>query len=356
MSPANPHQHPAWFGAVMGTGVLGVALSSLAAAFDIEAGWLQGVAGVFVLLASLLAVVLAPRYVQRLLPGGRQRLQQELRDPAAGALLATAPGGLLVLAAAWPRVLGDWLGDPAFAVGAVLVAAGAVLAVLLGLAWAYAIADAHEPRLHHVNGGWFVPPAVNVLVPLAIAPYLARVGEGWRSELFGVGLLFWGAGTLLFLVVLPLLVARIALQPMAPPATAPSHFIPLAPAGIAGAAAISLVAAAEQVGLVEAAVVSGAAIVATALAGFGLWYSVLALMFLRRARKDGAAPFHPGWWGFVFPLGAMAVGLALLSQAWDSMSMAWLGLAYAAAGLLAWAVVAANSLRLFLQEPPSEHR
>ena len=48
--------HPAWYGAVMGTGAVALALSVQAVTW--EAGWLRALAQVFLVLASVLAVVL----------------------------------------------------------------------------------------------------------------------------------------------------------------------------------------------------------------------------------------------------------------------------------------------------------
>lgn len=338
------HQHPAWYGAVMGTGVIALALVGLGEAFGFSGGWLTWAAAAFVLLASALAVVLAPRYLRRLVPAGRQQLHRELREPAAGALLGTAPGGLLVLAVAWPRVLGEPWGDAAYVFGGALLVLGAVLALAVGVAWAVAIADNDQPRLTHVNGGWFIPPVVNVLVALAIAPYLQRVPDSWVPNLFALGLLFWGAGFLLFLVVLPLLVARLALEPLAPAMLAPSHFIPLAPAGIAGVALVRLTQSGAEAGAIAPDVVPTSAVLAAALAGFGAWYTMLALLLLQRYRRAGRIPFHPGWWGFTFPIGAMAVSLALQSTVWEASALAWLSVAYAAALVWAWGAVAVRSL------------
>ena len=121
--------------------------------------------------------------------------------------------------------------------------------------------------------------------------------------------------------------------------------IPLAPAGIAGVALVRLVQGGEGIGVIAAGAVPIASIVAAALAGFGIWYTLLAAMFLQRYRRLGPLPFHPGWWGFTFPLGAMGVALALQAEVWGAVSAGYLGAAYLAALLVAWSVVATHSIR-----------
>lgn len=343
MQVARIAQHPAWFAAVMGTGVVGVATVAVGDAFDVAGPAVTAFASIFVLLGSLLAVVFTPRYLRRILPAGRSQLARELHDPTAGAMLGTVPGGILVLAVAWPRVLGAPLGDSAYLVGGVLTLIGALLAVVVSLAWAAAIADNETPQLTHVSGGWFIPPVVNVLVPLAMAPYLTR-NDAWAEHLFVLALLFWGAGILLFLTVLPLLVARLALAPPAPAMMAAAQWIPLAPAGIGGVAILRLSQQANAAGLVTDSVVTLAAMGAAGLAGFGIWYTFLAAGFTRRYRKAGPIPFHPGWWAFTFPLGAMTVSLALLGTYWQTTALAVVALGYGIGLIAVWLLVARRSL------------
>ena len=76
MSPPNPRSHPAWFGAVMGTGALALSLAYQAEIWQWE--WLTTAALVTLGLASLLGVVLLPRYLNRL--RDRAELAAELTD------------------------------------------------------------------------------------------------------------------------------------------------------------------------------------------------------------------------------------------------------------------------------------
>jgi tellurite resistance protein TehA-like permease len=52
--------------------------------------------------------------------------------------------------------------------------------------------------------------------------------------------------------------------------------------------------------------------------GFGIWWAIFAGIDMRRAVENGGIPFHLGWWGVVFPVVSMAVGINLLDQLLDS--------------------------------------
>ena len=102
--------------------------AALSLAFLQESAFVVGtpftvIADALLVAASVLALVLIPRYVSR--PNDRDAFAHELTDPAHGAMLATFPAGLLVLAVAWARVGSEWLGsNVGLAVSAVLVIAG----------------------------------------------------------------------------------------------------------------------------------------------------------------------------------------------------------------------------------------
>lgn len=322
--------HPAWYGAVMGTGAVALALSVQAVTW--EAGWLRALAQVFLVLASVLAVVLLPRYVARL--SALDDLAHELSDTAHGAMLATLPAGLLILATAWGRVgwapVGLWI-------DLVLLVIGTVVALVLGSAWSAAML--REPKgLEGVNGGWLIPPVMNLIVPLALAPLIPHAGSA-ALLLVIIGFAFYGIGLILFLAMLTLLIARLALRDPLPAPMAPSLWIPLAPAGVMGLALIQLLRAATEAGLPGFAVTPGLVVAAMGL-GFGLWWAGFAWMELRRLRKAGGPPRHPGWWGFVFPLAAMVLSLATIALIAEVTALQVIG-AVATVGLLGvWGLVA----------------
>lgn len=338
MSVPALHRHPAWFGSVMGTAALGLAFLQESpliggAAFVV-------IANVLLVVASVLALVLLPRYLTR--ARDREALAHELSDPAHGAMLATFPAGLLVLAVAWARVGSDWLGAGiGLAVSAILVGAGALIAIGLSVVWASAQGRG-DVDLAGVNGGWLIPPVMSLIVPLSIAPQMIAHPDQ-AAWLLAIGLGFYGVGAFLFIAIFALLIARLALRPPIPHAMSPSLWIPLAPSGILGLALLRLMQAGVEVGLLPEASVTLGIVVSAMGIGLGLSWSLFALGDLLRVRRTGGVPFHPGWWGFVFPVAAMQLSLAALGVVLDSTVVQVAGLAGFAVLLLVWLLVAART-------------
>jgi tellurite resistance protein TehA-like permease len=308
----------------MGTGAVSLALSVQFATW--EAGWLLWSARLFLVMATVLAVVLLPRYLRRF--RDRVALVSEIGDPAHGAMLATLPAGLLILATAWGRVgwqpVGLW-------VDAALLVVGVGVATGLGLWWSASMLRGQQ-GLEGVNGGWLIPPVMNLIVPLALAPLIAEYpGAGLPL----LGFMFYGVGVVLFVAMLTLLIARLALRPPLPAAMAPSMWIPLAPAGVMGLALLQLL---KATGADPAAGV----IVAGMGLGFGLWWAAFAWLELRRAKP----PLHPGWWGFVFPVAAMTLSWGNVALVSGVLGLEVLGALATAVLIGLWATVAVRTVRL----------
>jgi tellurite resistance protein TehA-like permease len=154
-------------------------------------------------------------------------------------MLATFPAGLLIISVAWSQI-GPWIitERAALTIVAVLLVMGAVIAFVLSAAWATSISRSGA-GLEGVNGGWLIPPVINLIVPLGLAP-LAIANPGSAELLLVIGFAFLGIGAVLFLALLSLLVARLALRPVFPAQMAPSLWIPLAPAGMLGLSTLRL--------------------------------------------------------------------------------------------------------------------
>jgi C4-dicarboxylate transporter/malic acid transport protein len=337
-TPAAMHRHPAWFGSVMGTAALALAFAAEAATWDVA--WLTWLAEAALVLASVLALVLLPRYAARL--GDRAALARELADPAHGAMLATLPAGLLVLAAAWGRI-GPSLVPTGAAlwVDGVLLAVGIIVALALGIAWASALLRA-TPGLEGVNGGWVIPPVMNLIVPLGLSPLIAANAAA-APLLVLVGFAFYGVGAILFVAMITLLIARLALRDPLPPAMAPSLWIPLAPAGILGLALLRLQQSAAEAGVPGFTDATAGIVVSAMGLGFGLWWAAFAMLELRRIRRAGGPPVHPGWWGFVFPIGAMTLSMAAVGSSTGIWIVQVLGLAGTVLLTAVWLLVFART-------------
>lgn len=339
MSPV--HKHPAWFGSVMGTGATAIVLVTQSEVWD--QAWLAWVGVVFLLLASVLAVVLWPRYGRRLVR--RHELVAELSDPGHGAMLATLPAGFLVLAVGWARVGPVFLSTSVTVwIDIVLALVGVLLALGLGIVWANAIAS-NTNDLASVNGGWLIPPVMNLLVPLTIVPVMVAFPDQ-APWLMVIALAFLGVGTVLFLAMFTLMVARLALRPRQIAQMAPSLWIPLAPAGILGFALLRLLQTGTELGLPGFEGATAGVIVSAMGIGFGLWWALFAGLEQVRLRREGGVPFHPGWWGYVFPIAAMTLSISAVGNAMDTLPVQIAGALAALILLAVWATVALRTVRL----------
>ena len=337
MSIPELHTQPAWYGSVMGTG----ATSSLLYVSYERVEWPVLLWGAITLLwlATAVAVLLWPRYFRRLRK--KHELAHEIADPAHGAMLATFPAGLLVLAIAWGGVGPETIpSDYALSITVVLLVVGGLTALIYSPLWASVISRVEVP-LAKVNGGWLIPVVMNLLVPVAMVPIIQRF-PNQAPILIAVGFGFLGIGALLFMAVFTLLIVRIATQGSLPSSLVPSLWVPLAPAGVFGIGIIRLFQSGVQAGIVGEDLLVLAEILAAMSVGFGLWWAIFAGIDTRRAVKSGGIPFHLGWWGVVFPVVSMAIAINLLDQLFDSIVV--LALTATTIGLGVWLFVAARTV------------
>ena len=335
---ATSRSHPGWFGAVMSTAVL-ASLAHQERALWSQA-WLDVVAVALLLITTALALVLAPHSLAIVLRPGVAR--DVLGDPDAGALLATIPAGILLMAAAWggigPVAFPDGL---ALTIDAVLTVLGAGLALWVAMLWNTSTGRGAK-GLQGVNGSWLIPPVCTMLVAVAVDPLIAA-NPAYAEVLLLVAYGFLGAGLIMFLVVMALLVARLILAPNLAAALAPTMWVPLAPAGIIGIAAIRLTSSAVTVGVANETTLAVAAAIAALGFGFGLWWALFAGLDLARMRRTEHVAFHPGWWAFVFPPAALLSCLLSIEALFATDHLRWLGTVAFVGLFLLWLYVIVRS-------------
>lgn len=153
-APSVRYFNPAWFAAVMGTGVLALALAQFG---------LVGLALPVYLLALLVMAALLALYLTKLLRFPQAALA-DLQHPLFSQMLPTLPIALLVLSLATGALpLGPWslfLGQGLFLLGTPLVFVAGLLVV-------YSVSTRLKLPLEAVNGAWFIPPVSALLVPMA---------------------------------------------------------------------------------------------------------------------------------------------------------------------------------------------
>lgn len=321
--------HPGWFGAVMGTAIIGIAASQNPGHLASLATTARTLSQVMTAFAAGLGVILLALYVARMALHGDAVLA-DLRDPGVGALYGTVPGGILVLAAASATVGPTWFSvSTVREIVEVLAWIGVPLAFVVSLAFARSLFLRVQIAPDAVNGGWFIPPVVNIIVPLVLVALVPGSSATTARTLLFLSYGFWGIGFMLYLIIIAMLYQRLVLHPLPHAGLAPSLWIGLGPVGVGSLALLKMAAVGGVVFGVQGPTVALASnLAATALWGFGAWWLVVATMLLVHYVRAGSMPYGIGWWGFTFPLGAYTVATLALAQTWN------LGLLQAVGGAL----------------------
>ncbi|PKQ25277.1 MAG: hypothetical protein CVT64_10645 [Actinobacteria bacterium HGW-Actinobacteria-4] len=309
--------HPGWFASVMGTGIVAVATfdnpGNFAATRAVAEGFAVGFAVLAYVLAAVLLVAYAMRWVRHV-----EAAEEDLHHPVMGAMHATVPAGILVLAIMTSIVGPSFL--PADAVApliAVLAVVGALLGLVVSVAFAYQLFVSEHPA-SAANGVWFIPPVGTIIIPLALMTLVPHVGMGAARLLVALGYATFGMGFLLFIFTMGLLHNRLVQHALPPAVLAPSVWIGLGPVGVGALVPLALArGGAPLFGDVGPAVGMISLLVSTAIWGFGLWWIAIAVALLVRYLRNGGVPFHLGWWAFTFPLGAFTVASLNLARAWQ---------------------------------------
>ncbi|NYI40987.1 hypothetical protein [Demequina lutea] len=335
--------HPGWFASVMGTAIVAVATYDNPGNITALRGAAHGIGAGVAVLAYALGIVLTVAYLARWVRH-TDAARADLRHPIMGAMHATVPAGLLVLAV-MTSVVGPEL-FPATAVTAIiatLAIVGVTLGLIVSVAFAYTLFTSEHP-IAAVNGGWFIPPVVTIIIPMALTPLMPHVGAGTARLLLALGYATFGMGFLLFVFTMSLLHDRLVLHPLPPAALAPTVWIGLGPVGVGTLVALGLAHAGQSMFGASGATISIISLLfATAVWGFGAWWLAIAVALLVRYLRAGGLPFHLGWWAFTFPLGAFTVSTLALARSWDAPVLEAIAALLYLALVGFWAVVAVRT-------------
>ena len=308
--------HPAWGAALMtlaGASLLAFRDPLAATDADTAAGLvllaLAALAGAGVTVVSLARLARHP-----------SAFRTDLDNPGIGAMIASWPAGLLVLALATLEagISGGVDATVALGTGMTLFIPGLLGTLAVGYMFYSRVIGIADVPLAAMSGNWFVPVVPLVLVPSILVRALALGLGGDPAQWAFAALAGWGIGFGLFLLLAAIIGSRLLLAAPPPPHLAPSWWVWLAPLGAGG---LGLIALARMGSSVEA--VSGLAAVAVPLASimwaFAAWWMLLAIRVLFRERRS--LHFHIGWWGFGFPTAAFATLTLELGRLW---AIAWL--------------------------------
>ena len=347
MAPASVLRsfHPGWFGAVMGTAIVGVGAFMNPGNVAALQTPLRVVGIAFAVLAYALFIALGIPYVLRWIHHP-DAAWKDLQHPILGGLYGTFPGGILVLAvttaAIGPALLPAGI---VFVVVAALAAIGTVIAFAISVVFAYILFVTPGVNEENANGGWFIPPVVNIIIPMALLPFLPRADAETARLLLVASYAAWGIGFFLFLMVASLLYDRLVYHPLPAAPHAPALWIGLGPIGVGSLALLRMAqAGGAQWGDLSAAVNALSSLGALALWGFGIWWLAAAILLLRKYLRTSGLPFGIGWWAFTFPLGAYTVGTLTLARVWKVGALEAFGAALFVLLAAFWVIVTTRTL------------
>lgn len=262
------------FASVMGLTGLGLAWHRAAPVL----GAPVAVGSTIVLLASALFAALVVIYATKALRHP-QAVRAEWLHPVRIALFPAVSISLLLLAAAW--------GPSQPAIAEVLWLLGATVHLALTIAIVSAWISRPTIEWAHANPAWFIPAVGNVIVPLAGA----RFGYTEVAWLFyAVGLGFW-------LVLLPIVFARLFFAGPLPERMRPMLFVLIPPPAVALLSYFALGGALDPF--------------ARVLYGLAAFFT---LFLLARAHWFIRLPFYLSWWGYSFPLAAITVATLVMAE------------------------------------------
>ncbi|MHB8334050.1 MAG: SLAC1 family transporter [Acidimicrobiales bacterium] len=337
--------HPGWYGAVMGTAVIAIVAMQNPGGFTGLVASTRVVAQVMTIVAIVLAIGLLIPCLARIV-WHLDAASASLRDPVQGGLYGTLPGGILVIAATIAAVGPTWFApNTVRTVVAALDWVGVPTALAISVVFAYLLFVHPSVNTEAINGSWFIPPVVNIIVPLVFLPLMSGSSPATARALLFMSYAFWGVGFVLYVMVLGMLFQRLIVHPLPHAALAPSLWIGLGPIGVGTVTLVKMVAAgAALYGPVDPSIEVFSNLFATALWGFGAWWLIAATILLVRYLRTGPLPFGIGWWAFTFPLGAYTTATIALAESWDLSALRWLGAGLAVVLTLFWLVVTVRTI------------
>jgi C4-dicarboxylate transporter/malic acid transport protein len=337
--------HPGWFGAVMGTAIVGVGAFMNPGNIAALQAPLRVIGIAFAILAYALLIALGIPYVLRWVHHP-DAAWKDLQHPILGGLYGTFPGGILVLAVTTAAIGPALLPAGAvFALVGLLAAVGTLLAFAISVVFAYILFVTPGVNVENANGGWFIPPVVNIIIPMALLPLLSRADAETARLLLVISYTAWGIGFFLFLMVASLLYDRLVYHPLPAAPHAPSLWIGLGPIGVGSLALVRMAQSGAGLwGDLGPAVNALSSIGALALWGFGIWWLAAAILLLRRYLRTDGLPYGIGWWALTFPVGAYTVATLTLARLWKVSALELFGVLLFALLAVFWLVVTARTL------------
>jgi C4-dicarboxylate transporter/malic acid transport protein len=340
-SAAVEHMRPTWFTAVMGTGIVAVAVTLA----PIKLAPLRGLGialwvGAVALFAVLLVIWVAHglRYPSQ--------MRACLSDPAFAQLWGAPPIACFTIALGF-LVIGPPLVGTAhsLALAQILWLAGVVGAIFAALIVPYLMFTQHKISTEMTIGTWLLPVVAPLLASVPGAMLAPHWPAAWRASMLAASYALWGMGTLLSAIVVILLYSRLTYHKVPAGAQVTTLWIVLGPLGasIAGLSALGT-AATALLPAVGPALNVMALIYGLPVWGFAMYWLALSILVTARAWRVHL-PFTLGWWALIFPVGVLTTGTYALSGRTHAPLFTGAGVALLLLLAVLWVLVASHTAR-----------
>jgi len=332
--------HPAW--GTLAMSASGISMVSLLN--PIPGSELDTVIGIgLVAIAAIIAVMVSVAFSIKALRY-RESFLADLANPGFGSQTAAWPAALLILALSMTQAgaSGALPGDIMLGLGSVFFVLGLLGTFVSGIAFFSRVIGRADIPAQAITASWFVPVVPLVLVP-SIMVRISALAPAFDSSLAAiVGVIGWGIGFGLFMMLSTVIGGRLLThEPPAPHAVA-SWWAWLAPIGAGSLGVVSLsVLLTNAMGW--SALGEMASFVIAAMWGFSLWWALFAGIIILRQRK--LVTFHIGLWGFGFPTSALVSLTLEVGRRFESLWIGYLGLALWVVMLAGVAILASKTIQ-----------
>ncbi len=279
---------PSWFASVMGTGVLALVSLFYSKYLFVLKDFAYELFYFNVALFFILLILWILRWVFF-----REDALKDLNNPIISNFYPTIAVGMLVLSADFIFIAKD------FFMGEIFWFAGALSTMFFAVLILFIMFKGSHVKIDHINPAWFIPPVGLVVVPIAGSSLISHFSGIFKEFVIILNYICWGSGFFIYLALLAICINRFILRKPLPNTLAPTIWINLGPIGASTTSLINLIKNSAFVKIKEPFFVSG-----LFFWGFGIWWTIMAIIMTLYYIKKLKLPFTMSWWAFTFPLGA----------------------------------------------------
>jgi len=289
---------PSWFASVMGTGILAMTAWFYSKYLPVlkDAG-----RGLFLFNVVLFFVLLVPWTIRWI--KFRKQAMEDLMNPVVANFYPTISVGMLVLSANF-IVIGRNI-----RAGEVFWFAGAFLTIFFSILVPYIMFTGKHVTLDHINPAWFIPPVGLIVIPIAGSLLIPEFTGTIQELVILLNFFGWGAGFLIYLAILAVCMYRFILHHPLPSILAPTVWINLGPIGAGTVALFNLTKNTDFITVKEPFFIVG-----LLLWGFGVWWTIMAIVMTAHYLRRLKLPYAMSWWAFTFPLGAYVAACYVVAE------------------------------------------